>query len=308
MRPDRSDETREEMFERQREYQAQQAERKSWLEEQNEEFPGCDYVHGVSPVLAALRSKRRATHRLFMLETMDMSKRKDASAIDEIESMALKDDCEIVRLDKGRLNTMSDNRPHQGLVLMCSPLEFEELKVMPPPPPVEEGKSPPVWLVLDEVMDPQNLGALLRSAYFLGSEGVVVCSKNSANLSPTVSKASAGALELRQVYAAKNLMQFLEFSKELGWQVVGSALNTNSVSAGSLKLDKPTLLVMGNEGRGLRTNVLRLCDILVQIDGGKRASDLGHLLGDSEGEDVLDSLNVSVAGGILLHQLLCNRA
>lgn len=90
MRPDRSDETREEMFERQREYQAQQAERKSWLEEQNEEFPGCDYVHGVSPVLAALRSKRRATHRLFMLETMDMSKRKDASAIDEIESMALK--------------------------------------------------------------------------------------------------------------------------------------------------------------------------------------------------------------------------
>mmetsp|Transcript_89405 Transcript_89405/g.144804 ORF Transcript_89405/g.144804 Transcript_89405/m.144804 type:complete len:158 (+) Transcript_89405:332-805(+) len=156
-------------------------------------------------------------------------------------------------------------------------------------------------------MDPQNLGALLRSAYFLGSEGVVVCSKNSANLSPTVSKASAGALELREVYSAKNLMQFLEFSKELGWQVVGSALNTNSVSAGSLKLDKPTLLVMGNEGRGLRTNVLRLCDILVQIDGGTRVSDLGHMMGDSEGEDVLDSLNVSVAGGILLHQLLCNK-
>ena len=63
---DRSSETREEMMERQREYQAVQAERKSWMQEQAEEFPGADYVHGVSPVLAALRAGRRTPHRLFM--------------------------------------------------------------------------------------------------------------------------------------------------------------------------------------------------------------------------------------------------
>ena len=304
------------MIERQREYQAVQAERKSWLEEQAEEFPDADYLHGVSPVLAALRAQRRTPFRLFMQETMDMAKRKDAAAIESIEQMAVDNDCEIVRTDKGRLNVMSENRPHQGVVLMCSKLEWEELKVMPPAPrTVDEGERLPVWLVLDEVMDPQNLGALLRSAFFLGSQGVVVCSKNSASLSPTVSKASAGALELRQVYSAKNLMQFLEMSKELGWYVVGAALGTESIAAGKLKLDKPTLLVLGNEGRGLRTNVLRLCDTLVQIQGGglgagaQGEADELELLGadvDTEGE--LDSLNVSVAGGILLHQLLCTRA
>jgi len=300
----REGETREELFERQREYQAAQAERKSWMEEHALEFPGAEYLHGVSPVLAALRVGRRTTHRLFIQETMDLTKRKDAAAIHDIERMAIEGDCEVVRTDKGRLNVMSDNRPHQGLVLMCQPLEFEELKVMPPPPAAAAGDAPPVWLVLDEVMDPQNLGALVRSAYFLGSEGVIVCSKNSASLSPTVSKASAGAMELRPIYSAKNLMQFLEFSKELGWQVIGSALSPDSVPAGKLTIDKPTLLVMGNEGRGLRTNVLRLCDMLVQIEGGET----GKLSSDLDGDDVLDSLNVSVAAGILLHKLLSCKA
>ena len=67
---------------------------------------------------------------------MDLSKRKDAPAIDDIERMALDASCQVVRTDKGRLNIMSDNRPHQGIVLMCQPLEFEELKVMQPPPDV----------------------------------------------------------------------------------------------------------------------------------------------------------------------------
>lgn len=171
-----------------------------------------------------------------------------------------------------------------------------------------EENPQPVWLVLDEVMDPQNLGALLRSAYFLGSQGVIVCSKNSASLSATVSKASAGAMELRPVYSAKNLMQFLEQSKQVGWQVIGSALSSESVPAGKLTIDKPTLLVMGNEGRGLRTNVLRLCDVLVQIEGGNHAGEVGKPRGALDGDDGLDSLNVSVAAGILLHKLLCSKA
>jgi len=118
---DRSSETREEMMERQREYQAVQAERKSWMQEQAEQFPGADYVHGVSPVLAALRAGRRTPHRLFMQETMDLSKRKDASAIQEIERLALEADCEVVQTDKGRLSTMSDQRPHQVLVSLSLP-------------------------------------------------------------------------------------------------------------------------------------------------------------------------------------------
>lgn len=74
-------------------------------------------------------------------------------------------------------------------------------------------------LALDEVWDPQNFGALLRTAYFLRCHQVVVCAKNSAPLSPAVSRASAGALELMPVYSTDNLMKFLDKSVENGWQV-----------------------------------------------------------------------------------------
>ena len=74
-------------------------------------------------------------------------------------------------------------------------------------------------LVLDEVWDPQNFGALLRTAYFLGCDQVVTCSKNSAPLSPAVSKASSGAMELMDVYSSSNLMRFLDRSKANGWKV-----------------------------------------------------------------------------------------
>jgi 21S rRNA (GM2251-2'-O)-methyltransferase len=77
-------------------------------------------------------------------------------------------------------------------------------------------------LALDEVWDPQNFGALLRTAYFLRCDRVVVCSKNSAPLSPAVSRASAGAMEVMPVYSTDNMMKFLDKSRENGWQVRGS--------------------------------------------------------------------------------------
>ena len=74
-------------------------------------------------------------------------------------------------------------------------------------------------MALDEVWDPQNFGALLRTSHFLKCDKVVVCSKNSAPLSPAVSRASAGALEVMTIYSTDNLMKFLDKSKENGWQV-----------------------------------------------------------------------------------------
>lgn len=158
-------------------------------------------------------------------------------------------------------------------------------------------------LVLDEVWDPQNFGALLRSAYFLGVQQVVVCAKNSAPLSAVVSKASAGVMELMKIYSTDNLMRFLDATKENGWQVVGTALGEKSVPLKELPLQKPTLLVLGNEGHGIRTNILKRCDHLVKIDKGFGDQDLVLDVGDDVEESV-DSLNVSVTGGIMMHYLL----
>ncbi|PRW32608.1 rRNA methyltransferase mitochondrial [Chlorella sorokiniana] len=252
-----------------------------------------DVLYGVSPVLAALQAGRREVHTLYLQDGMDLSKRKDKGAIQAAKKRAEELGAKVEYASKHDLNMVADNRPHQGVVLDCSPLEFEPLPSLPDAP---EGPAPsgrlPVWLCLDEVMDPQNFGAALRSAYFLGVDGVLTCHRNSAPLSAAVSKASAGAMELVPVHACKSLPQTLADAKERGWQVLGAAAEPGALPAASFVLQRPAILVMGNEGYGLRGAVRRLCDAVLQIE-------------DSPGRHTLvDSLNVSVATGILLHRLL----
>ena len=284
---------------------------------------GGEFVYGVSPVLAAMRRERRAMHRLLLQESMDMGKRKDAAAIDQAVELADRLDLPVVRTDKGTLNGLTANRPHQGIVLHASALEFEALDA--PPAISAPGALPRVWLALDEVTDPQNFGALLRSAFFLGVE-IVVSAKNSAPLSGVVSKASAGAMELAEVHAVRNLPRFLEEAAEDGWQVVGAALE-GSVTPAEVAVDRDTILVLGSEGHGLRTNVrprnycaqfsankflraifrrrarplqvLRACTSLVRVPSAAASDDPDAAL--------VDSLNVSVAGGVLLYALLAQR-
>ena len=138
-----------------------------------------------------------------------------------------------------------------------------------------------------------NLGARRRSAHFLGVDGVLVSEKNSAPLTPVVSKASSGACEIMRVHATRNLPKTLNSAAEQGWAVVGAALE-DSVAPSELSRTQPTVLVMGSEGAGLRQLVRRSCSQFVRIPGAD-SSDVG---------DSVDSLNVSVAGGILLYALL----
>lgn len=107
-------------------------------------------------------------------------------------------------------------------------------------------------------------------------------------------------MELMEVHAARNLPRTLEAAREAGWAVVGAALE-KSVEPSELDAAKPTVLVLGSEGHGLRTNVLRACSDLVRIPRGAATASAN---GDGE---MVDSLNVSVAGGILLYALLTRR-
>lgn len=306
----------------------------------------------------------------------------EASA--EILTLAQEKEVPIVEVDKGVLNTLCGNRPHQGFVLRCGGLDFEPVRKLPT---AGDTGGPKLWLALDEVVDPQNLGALLRSAYFLGrgqgiisddsdldaaiaggGVGILVCSKNSSPLTPTVSAASAGALEFMTIYSTSNLPKLLNGAKEDGWRILGAAaevpdgVQNRGISSGAaggsslpsknasanndwdleseddaedesevvvaddnnidnteqqqqqhqqcLDLHKietgeslPTILVLGSEGRGLRTLVARACTGFVSVPGGG--------VGGIEDEDVssetqsgVDSLNVSVTGGILLWHFL----
>ncbi|KAL2455758.1 tRNA/rRNA methyltransferase (SpoU) family protein [Forsythia ovata] len=116
-------------------------------------------------------------------------------------------------------------------------------------------------VALDEVTDPQNLGAIIRSAYFYGASGVVLCAKNSAPLSGVASKASAGSLELMELRSCKNMTQFLTFSAENGWRVLGGSVSARAIPLNEVVPGAPKILVLGSEGTGLRPLVERFCNL-----------------------------------------------
>lgn len=173
-------------------------------------------VFGLNPVREVLRTRRREVYHVWVQEGSDASD--DASLLSAAEALDLK----IERVSKHDLNMLTGNppRPHNGVVVDASPLEPVPMDSLPS---WDGSGAPPLWLALDEVVDPQNLGAVLRSAHFLGVAGVVVCAKNSAPLSPVVSKASSGAMEAMRVHSVGVMHRFLARCVEEGWDVYGAA-------------------------------------------------------------------------------------
>ncbi|KAL6845593.1 hypothetical protein ACP4OV_025088 [Aristida adscensionis] len=296
--------------------------RKTWKEAGESTVPKMvgQGVYGVGPVLAALMAGRREFYALYMQEGMDLSgsnkKKKDKKAAEKVLRMAETIGLKVIEASKHDLNMVVDNRPHQGLVLDASPLEMVNTKEFEPVR-VEGGKAP-VWIALDEVMDPQNLGAIIRSAYYFGAEGVVLCAKNSAPLSGVVSKASAGSLELIELLSCRNLMQFLSSSAENGWRVLGATIAPKAIPLSEVATGVPTILVLGSEGTGLRPLVERSCTHLVKIPGNVDVSVVGADADTDAAEEsdnysgnqdlksflAVESLNVSVAAGVLLYHLV----
>ncbi|XP_017223335.1 uncharacterized protein LOC108199846 isoform X2 [Daucus carota subsp. sativus] len=295
--------------------------KKTWKEAAESTLPKMtgEGVYGVGPVLAALSAGRREFYTLYTQEGLDLStnnkKKKDKKGFEKVLRIAEKLGLSKKEISKHDLNMISDNRPHQGLVLDASPLEMVSIKELDPMP-ADEGNGL-LWLALDEVTDPQNLGAIIRSAYFFGAAGVVLCAKNSAPLSGVVSKASAGSLELMELRCCKNMMQFLVSSAENGWRVLGGSVAPKSAPLNEVASGLPTILVLGSEGTGLRPLVERSCTQLIKIPGNIPV-DVSAAVEDDETLETnpkcsaeefrsflaVESLNVSVAAGVLLHHLI----
>ncbi len=191
----------------------------------------------------------------------------------------------LERVARQELDRLSDGGVHQGIVVEVTPApefsigDFETLVV-------EQGRALRL-LVLDGVEDPRNLGACLRTADAAGIDAVVVPRDHSAKLTATAVKTSTGAAETIPVFRAPNLARALAWLKEAGVWVVGADAGAPK-SLYQTKLAPPVALVLGGEGRGVRRLTRDLCDELVYIP----------MAGSVE------SLNVSVATGIVLFELL----
>lgn len=252
-------------------------------------------LFGVSPCLLALTQGRRTAWRLFVKEGEAYQRPTVRQVCEEAHKRGL----QVQRVSKRELDKMCSGRVHQGLCLQVSPLRYlsEERDSKPP----MDKSNTPLWLVLDGVQDPMNLGAILRSAYFLGVDRIASSLTNSCPLTPVVSKASSGVMEVMGVYGYESLPDMLKGKVAQGWQVVGTvgaeAVNSHTAvrPCSSFQMTKPTLLLMGGEGEGLSPELRLCCDTLLTIPP-RRALHSG-----------VESLNVSVATGILLHSLLSSR-
>jgi 23S rRNA (guanosine2251-2'-O)-methyltransferase len=156
---------------------------------------------------------------------------------------------------------------------------------------VHSDGAPPLIVVLDGVQDPHNLGAIIRSAYVLGAHGVVIPEHRAAAITPAVTKSSAGATERMRIARVANLLRAIDGLRERGLRVLAAAADRGK-SLAEADLRGPLALVVGAEGRGLREAVARRADGLLRIP------QRGHIA----------SLNASVAGAILLYEVLRKRS
>ncbi|MDT8445962.1 MAG: 23S rRNA (guanosine(2251)-2'-O)-methyltransferase RlmB [bacterium] len=242
-----------------------------------------EVLYGVAPVEAALGAGRRRLVRLWHKEGG-----KNPRHVEPIKA-ARRAKLEVRPCGSDQLFKLTGSKMHQGLALECGPLEplgLEDLLTAP-----AQGERQLI-VALDQIEDPQNLGAIARSAHFLGAQGLLVPRSHSAPLSPTAVKASAGALETCPLAEVGNLAEALERLKEAGYWVLGASLDTESLPLAQALLAERMVLVLGNEGEGLRNLTAKRCDQLVRI----------------EGSGAVESMNVSASAAIFLHHFLTQKA
>src|SRR5512137_1367273 len=192
------------------------------------------------------------------------------------------------KVDKKRLDRLADNNNHQGIVIeveMPGELSESDLKAA-----VENLSETALFLVLDNVQDPHNLGACLRTADATGVHGVIITKDNATGITPTVCKVASGAAETVPVYQVTNLARTLRWLKGEGLWILGAAGET-AQTVYNTDLTVPMALVVGAEGKGLRRLTKEQCDVLVSVP----------MLGQVE------SLNLSVATGVLLYEAVRQR-
>ncbi|MBF0349695.1 MAG: 23S rRNA (guanosine(2251)-2'-O)-methyltransferase RlmB [SAR324 cluster bacterium] len=238
---------------------------------------GLEMLYGVIPVCQALKIKRRKIVRLIVKTEQSPSPR-----ILEIIHLAKEHSVPVEFLEKSGIDSLCPEGVHQGILLECGPLPYVPYEALAP----EDGLPNPVIVALDQVEDPHNLGAIIRSCGFFNVLCVVVPASHSSGITAVVSKTSAGVAESFPIVQVPNLNRFLEMQKTKNFWIAGlDGAAEQDIS--TLPGDVPLVLVLGNEGQGLRQLVKSKCDWLVKIPGNPDIA----------------ALNVSNAAAIALYQL-----
>jgi len=242
-----------------------------------------DKIIGINPILEALKTGRPIQRILIS------DQRKQDRGVQAILRFAREGGMEVRIVGREALNREVPGATHQGVIALVTAKEYVDLDEILRIPSAKG--QVPLYLVLDGVEDPRNLGAILRTADASGVHGVVIPERRATGLTETVAKASAGAVEHIPVVKVVNIVQALDEMKKAGVWVVGAEADGEQVYW-DVDLAQPTALVLGGEDRGIRRLVRERCDFLVSLPLYGRIS----------------SLNVSVAAGILLYEAIRQRS
>lgn len=236
---------------------------------------------GVNSIMEALRGKRRV-HKIFIQEGRGGKK------VEELLRLAQKKGIYYQFVDKSRLDAMYTSSNHQGIVAQVDSFEYASVDEI-----LERAAlagEAAFILILDGIEDPQNLGAIIRTAECAGAHGIIIPQHGAAEISAAVARASAGAVEHIRIARETNLVNCIRYLKEQGLWVVGASME-GPCDYFACQLPSPTVLVIGGEGSGIRRLVRENCDMLVKIPMRGQIS----------------SLNASVAAGIIIFEVVRQR-
>ena len=237
-------------------------------------------IEGRNAVIEAFRAGK-TVDKLFVLEHC-----KEGS-MNTILREAKKRDTVIQYVKKERLEQMSETGKHQGVIARMAAYEYASVEDILKK--AEEKGEPPFVVILDDIEDPHNLGAIIRTANLAGAHGVIIPKHRAAGLTATAVKASAGAINHTPVVKVTNIAKTIEDLKDKGlWFVCADMGGTTMYD---LDLKGAIGLVIGNEGKGVSRLVKEKCDFVASIP----------MFGD------IDSLNASVAAGVMAYEIVRQR-
>lgn len=239
-----------------------------------------EQIEGRNAVLEAFRSGK-CVDKLFILDGCQ------DGPVRTITREARKTDTIINYVSKERLDQLSETHAHQGVIAQVAAYDYSTVDEILAR--AEEKGEAPFLIILDNVEDPHNLGAIIRTANLAGAHGVIITKRRAVGLTSTVAKTSAGAINYTPVAKVTNIVRTIEELKEKGIWFVCADMGGETMY--DLDLTGPMGLVIGNEGEGVSRLVREACDFTASIP----------MKGD------IDSLNASVAAGVLAYEIVRQR-
>ncbi|SCG84121.1 RNA methyltransferase, TrmH family [Proteiniborus sp. DW1] len=239
------------------------------------------YVEGRNPVIEAIKSGRE-------IDKILIAKGSEQGSIQKIIGMAKEKRIVIQYVEKAKLDAMSETKAHQGVIALVTPYSYKTVDDIMKA--AEDKNEDPFIIILDEIEDPHNLGAIIRTAECAGAHGVIIPKRRAVGLTPVVIKASAGAVEYMNIAKVSNIASTIEELKERGVWIYGADMDGEQ-DYFNRDLSGPIAIVIGSEGKGIGRLIREKCDFLVKIPMNGKIS----------------SLNASVAASVMMYEVLRQR-